>query len=269
MFVDVGQGSRLRLERIRRQFLHTNDAVFRPNDAANVGCRDPSSTKKMERGESAWSTYKTLLGWIVDTLHSTIELPEKKKQRLLQILDKARNQKRISVNSCQKLLGELRSMLLAVSGGAGFFSQLQLALAKTKSRRVRLTKGAKDHLQDLYTLALDISNRPTRIAELFPAEPGHFLGMCDASGEGVGGVYMSDNGDAYAWRCEWPDYIRDALITEWNPSGIVTNSDLKLAGTLLQESVIATTHDIREKTIRTGCDNTPAVAWRNKGSTST
>jgi hypothetical protein len=60
--------------------------------------------------------------------------------------------------------------------------------------------------------------------------------------------------------------LQQQLISVDNLAGTITNSDLELAGTILHEAVLANIHDLREKTVHINCDNTPAVAWRSKGS---
>jgi hypothetical protein len=62
---------------------------------------------------------------------------------------------------------------------------------------------------------------------------------------------------------------QDMLVSYTNPSGTITNSDLELAGTIAQHAVLAQQYDIRERTIHTLCDNTPAVSWQSKGSRTT
>ena len=202
VFVDdmlvFAQGCHQTLDLLRRQLFHLTDAVLRPNDDEDQHRREPISTSKLQKGDGCWTTYKKMLGWMVDSIRKTIELPGQRRQRLLTILDDTRKRKRISVNKCQKLLGELRSMLLAISGGDGFFSQLQFELTHAKNKRVRITRAVRDHLDDLYRLATDIANRPTRIAELFPTNPGHIFGTCDASGAGMGGIFFAEDGQGYA-----------------------------------------------------------------------
>jgi hypothetical protein len=84
----AAQGSKARLNRVRRVLLHTNDLVLRPNDAEDdaEGRREPISQKKLAKGDGCWSTRKVILGWLVDTLKGTIELPEHRKERLLAIV---------------------------------------------------------------------------------------------------------------------------------------------------------------------------------------
>ena len=46
-------------------------------------------------------------------------------------------------------------------------------------------------------------------------------------------------------------------------------SDSELAGTIVQHDVIAQPVDVRERTIYTLTDNTPALAWQGKGNSTT
>ena len=91
VFVDdeivAAQGNRHQLDRARRHLLHLNDNVFRPNDTLDSKARkEPVSRKKLQQGDACWSTYKTILGWDVDTLQQTIHLPPHRAERLLEIL---------------------------------------------------------------------------------------------------------------------------------------------------------------------------------------
>ena len=80
VFVDdeilVGQGTAARLNWLRRILMHVNDKIISPNDDANPGRREAMSMSKFGKGDAAWATRKLLvLGWILDTLALTIELP--------------------------------------------------------------------------------------------------------------------------------------------------------------------------------------------------
>jgi hypothetical protein len=67
----------------------------------------------------------------VDTIKMTVELPQHRIDRLLELLDSvAPGQRRVSVNKWGKLLRELISMVLAIPGGRGLFSVLQEVLKK-------------------------------------------------------------------------------------------------------------------------------------------
>ena len=73
----------------------------------------------------------------------------------------------------------------------------------------------------------------------------------------------------YVWLAPFPSSGQQALVSTDNPSGSITNSDLELVGTIAHEATLAVVHDLRHCTIATFSDNTPAVAWGNKASTTT
>ena len=73
----------------------------------------------------------------------------------------------------------------------------------------------------------------------------------------------------YVWRARFPPEIQARLVSEHNPQGSITNSDLELAGAIGQEDVIAHTTDVREQYVYTLDDNTPTISWQGKGSTTT
>ena len=88
-----------------------------------------------------------------------------------------------------KTLGELRSMALALPGDHGLFSQMQEALCHVKGKRVTLSPGVHDALDDFKWLAEDVANRPTQMYELVPLHP-TVDGYHDASGYMCGGVVL-------------------------------------------------------------------------------
>jgi hypothetical protein len=242
-------------------------------------------------GDARWGTRKLILGWIVDCILLTLELPEHRKERLKAILDEIpRSQKRISVKKWQQVLGEFRSMAIAIPGSRGLFSLLQEALRHQTNGRIRLSKGVHDTLDDFRWLAADLASRPTRLYEIVPQPDPELVGAQDASGEGMGGVWfpstnrllerpdgISSSAESTTskslgpllWRSRFEPSTIKELVSSSNPSGSVTNSDFELAAGLVQNDIAAQTFDIRERTIASGSDNTPTVAWQTKGSTTT
>ena len=270
----VAQGSAPDLNRFRRQALHINDRIFRPNDLHDNPTirREPISMKKLAKGDACWSTRKLILGWLLDTIAGTIELPPHRKDRLLALLTSTLARKRVTTKDWHRLLGELRSMVLGIPGGRGLFSQLQVALRQQSNNRVRLHKEAKNQLNDFLHLATDLASRPTRIAEVVPSTPTH-RGCCDAAKSGMGGVWFpsptSKQQHPIVWRTPFPPAIQHQLVSDSNPQGTITNSDLELAGTIAHAAVLTSQHDVREQTIAIFSDNTPAVAWGCKASVTT
>ena len=277
-FIAMGQTNK-DCRRVRNVLMNAIDEVFRPLDAFDDPYRtEPISVKKLRKGDCSWETCKTVLGWVIDTVQMTIKLPEHRVQRLGEILASIPStQKRIGVKKWHKVIGELRSMSLALPGARNLFSHMQFALVNRFGQRIALKKGVHDALSDFRYLFEDVANRPTRIAELVPLLASA-VGHHDASGLGAGGVWFVPNHVArrhgyksgpVVWRYEWPDSIKKNLVTMDNPNGTITNSDLELAGGLLHLQALVQYCDVRERTVLSKTDNLNALFWQRKGSATT
>jgi len=263
-FIAVAQGSTGRLRRVRRHLMHAIDEVFAAGDEPHR--KEAMSVKKLLKGDASWATTKVVLGWWIDTVAQTITLPPHRAARLLAIFDAIRGKRRISLRSWQKLLGELRSMTLAIPGGRGLFSTLQHGIRMSDRHRVRITLAMRDQLHDFEALARSLASRPTRLAEVIPDHPAA-LGACDASKRGMGGVWFLPNGECLVWRQAFPPHVQAQLISITNMTGSITNSDLELAGILAHQDVLVHAADMRELTIALLNDNQPAISRCQKGST--
>ena len=92
----------------------------------------------------------------------TIALPPHRVARLKEIVHAIpRTQWRVGVDKWHKNLGELRSMALALPGARGLFSQMQEALCHVRIKRVTLSPGVHNALDDFKWLAEDVAKRPT------------------------------------------------------------------------------------------------------------
>jgi hypothetical protein len=274
---DFLSGTQLKiLPAVRSTLFECVDTVLRPLAPDDNPCRkEPISVKKLRKGDACWATRKSILGWVVDTVRRTIELPPHRVERLHTLLSEfPATQRRTSRRKWQQLLGELRSMMLAIPGGRGFFSQLQSVLIHRDNPqpadRLRLSSAVHDQLDDLRWLANDLAHRPTRWAEIVDSTPA-FLGTVDASGDGMGGTWLSrsDGETPLVWRHRFPPSVTSALVTSGNPNGTLTNSDLEQMALTCQPDILACEHDIRERTICAMSDNTAAVSREQRGSTST
>ena len=267
------QGSpKARLNHLRR-LLHAIDAVFRPVDSADSPLRKHvPSIKKFLAGDAHLSTRKVVLGWIIDTVRQTLELPPHRIERLHSIFESLRGRTRVSESTWHKVLGELRSMSIGIPGSRGLFSLLQEGLRHTDKHRIRITPEMRDQLSDFEHLASTLSDRPTELAELVPDHP-IALGPHDASGVGMGGAWLPATTDSHIaptiWRAQFPADIQRRLVSHSNPHGDITNSDLELAGLLAQQDIIAQLVNCRGRTILPLGDNIPMVVWHHKHSTTT
>jgi hypothetical protein len=272
-YISLIQGNARRRKRHQRALLHSIDEVFRPPAPDDPPARTPvPSTSKMLKGDASWATRKIILGWLIDTALGIIALPYHRYVRLLQIFDELRDRKRVGVKQWHKVLGELRSMVLAIPGSKGLFSLLQTGFRYTEKNRIRITPAIRAQLLDFEHLARDLGSRPTKIAEIVPDIPAS-LGACDASGEGMGGVWFPatthSNLRPTLWRARFPPEVQAQLVSDQNRHGTITNSDLELAGTIAHQDILVQLLDCRERTIGVLNDNIPAVSWQRKGSTTT
>jgi hypothetical protein len=276
-FLGLVQGPQSVRLATRRTLFECLDTVFRPlAPEDNPRRKEPNSTKKLAKGDGAWATRKVMLGWVLDTVRRTIELPPHRLERLFELLESIpTHQRRTSRRKWQQLLGEVRSMILAIPGGRGLLSQLQAVLTwpaeglPRPSDRLTLSPAVHDQLADLLWLARDLGGRPTRWGELVDSDPS-FLGAVDASAAGMGGVWL-DAGQRLPpllWRQSFPPDVTSAVISWENPAGTLTNSDLEQAGLVCQPDILAQHYDVRERTICAMSDNTPALSRDRRGSTS-
>jgi hypothetical protein len=168
----------------------------------------------------------------------------------------------------QRLLGTLRSTSPALYGAKHLFSTLQHALREQRGRRIRLTALLRASLLDWTLLATTANAQPVPLHTVVPHPP-HIIGATDASKQGMGGFYITQSTrgpDYYLWRAAFPSSITNALTSPDNPTGLINNSDLELAGLVLGSTLIAQRHYRPYQHISLASDNTPAVAWVTKGS---
>jgi hypothetical protein len=292
-FIGVAQGSPQSLLNTRRTVMHAIDAVLRPlHPGIDPPHRtEPISTSKLAKGDGSWSTTKQLLGWTINSADMTITLPPRRLQRLADLLASIpANQKRLSLSTWHSLLGELRSMSLALPGSRGLFSHLQAAIRTRDGTRLRLTPAFHGALADFDWIRSTLAQRPTRLFELVPTTPS-LVGAHDASGHGAGGVwfapsagnrsaavYQDPAGDPLhawprdapiVWRTTFPPDVIARLCTHDNPRGDLNNSELELAGAYLQQEVAAQCFDVRERTIKSATDNLATLYWTRRGSVTT
>ena len=85
-FVLLAQGERKRQRRLCGILFNCLNGVFRPPDTNDKWKKDPNSLKKLLKGDGALLTIKIILGWLIDTVARTIELPPHRLERLYKLL---------------------------------------------------------------------------------------------------------------------------------------------------------------------------------------
>jgi hypothetical protein len=230
------------------------------------------SVSKVEKGEAAFSTRKRLLGWEVDSAALTIQLPAHRHERLSSLLNRFILQRHTTRRQWQKLLGELRSMTLALHSSQHLFSALQHQL-NSSGPRFRISQLSKRALADWQVMARQLVSHPVSITSLVPHAP-HYVGATDASLQGMGGFWLptvlTHDTQPCAWRSPFPTGIQNALVTQQNRTGRINNSDLELAAAIMGHA----TQHLHTKTppytnTYLATDNSATQAWITKGSVST
>ena len=266
-FILLGQGAPPRLDWMRRHLLHAVDAILdtpRTGESRN----EAISVKKLSKGDGSWATRKLILGWELDSVRQTLELPSHRRDSCLLLLDDLLQSKRVGAKRWASALGKLRFISYAVPGSAALFSCLQCAqnLGRT-SGRIRVIADVLSALSAFRLLVHDLGDRPTYLAEIVPENP-ILLGATDAAKQGMGGVFFTPDSASYLWRHPFPHEVQRRLVSAAHPTGTVTNSDLEHAGLLAQLSAMTLVADLRYATIVNFSDNTPAVSRVSKGAVS-
>ena len=87
----------------------------------------------------------------------------------------------------------------------------------------------------------------------------------DALRQGLGGFWIRPTINVL-WRIPLPQSLQRQLISTNNRTGVFTNSDFELAA-MITGSVLPASQDHMHTTILIASNNTPAVVWASKGST--
>jgi hypothetical protein len=260
--------SQEQLEHVATAVMQGIHDIFPANANDN---EDPISFKKIGKGEGVWALQKDILGFMFDgeVGAKTMQLEGPKRDFLLAILQKwirAANSGMapIPFAEFESVTSKLRHAFISIPAGCGLLSPCNTILAK-RPPTVALgrNKALLQAIRDCRTILREATTHPTPCKELVPAWP-DFVGVKDASKHGVGGVIVGENKACTptVFRVEWPQCIKNLLVSEDNPAGSITNSDLEMAGLLLLWLVMeevcgleATTH------CALFSDNSPTVHW--------
>jgi hypothetical protein len=258
------------LEHLSRAILHAIHSVFPPPEVTGHAGEDPVSIKKLKQGDGLWATRKELLGWVFDGAKRCIELPADKVERITAELHSLTRRTQVRRKEFESIRGRLRHACIGIPAGKGLMGPIDAAL-RGEQRWIRIKSNApvRDALSDFGTLIKILGQRPTHCRELVVDIPG-YVGYCDASKLGAGGVWLSGNLQLspIVWRIQWPPDIQANVVSFQNPTGTITNSDLEMAGMLLHFLVLEHVVALRHVHVAAWCDNTPTVSWTNKLSSS-
>ena len=246
--------------------------VFPPSD---IPRQDPISEKKMEKGDSQFSTQKTLLGFDFDGDEKTIWLEESKRESLLLILKgwlrtSRRSTQGIPFKVFESVVAKIRHAFTTIPAGLGLLSPCNRILAvKPSTVFLQRNHALRMAISDIRTLVKESIAAPTKCKELIGGWP-HYIGYTDASGAGFGGIIIGEDDmvPPTVFRGQWPPDIQSELVSWTNRNGALSINDLELAGLLLTWLVIEEMcPTVSERNVALFSDNQPSVHWVDRMAT--
>ena len=230
---------------------------------------DPLSLKKLKKLEGMFALLKEILGFEFDGIEKTIWLAESKRDVLLTTLKgwiRAANKGRsgIPFDEFESVLSKLRHAFISIPNGKGLLSPCNRIL-RLKPKFIHLHANTKllQAIQECRHLLRVSTVAPTKCIELVNGWPG-FVGVKDSSGHGVGGVVVGELKPVTptVFRFPWPEDIKADLVSDKNPKGRITNSDLEMAGLVMLFMVMEEVCSFESGDhVALFSDNQPTVHW--------
>jgi len=157
----------------------------------------------------------------------------------------------------ERVIAKVRHAFTAIPAGRGLLTPCNKML-QTKPPLVFLQQNPilRAAIMGCRTLLQESSDSPTGCRRLVGGWP-DYIGVCDASSHGAGGVVFGENKACVptVFRWEWPPAIRELYH-----DNKITNSDLELAGLLFLWLVMELVcGDLREQRAALFSDNSPTV----------
>jgi hypothetical protein len=260
--------SQKQLRHIANSVLHGIHDVF---PSRHDEMEDPISMKKIRKGDGKWALQKDILGFHFNgnVGKKTIQLEAPKRDFLLETLHRwirAATSSRAPVPflEFESVVAKLRHAFIAIPAGVGLLSVCNPILGK-RPLVVHIDRNRHlfEALKDCRSILREATAHPMPCAELVPGWP-DYVGVKDASKHGVGGIIVGENRRCTptVFRVEWPNDIKQALVSTTNPTGTITNSDLEMAGLLILWLAMEEVCELTPGThIALFSDNSPTVHW--------
>jgi hypothetical protein len=250
-----------------RAALHSIHGVFPPPSVSgHKGGKDPVSEKKLIKGDARWAACKEILGFLLNGKNRTIQLTDAKAMGIVTEIIKVLKKRKVPLKRFQKLLGKLQHAAGILPAAKSLFTPLNVSLRNDPTWiQIPVDGDVRHALLDFKTLVKSLAARPTHANELESSNE-DYVGYCDASAFGAGGVWFSGRLSLTptVWRVEWPEDITTNVVSEKNPLGTITNSDLEMAGVLIHQLVLERLVDMCHRRSIIHCDNTPSVSWATR-----
>ena len=117
------------LQRTARATLHAIHSVF-PTPAATgtLDAKDPISEKKLAKGDARWDTTKEILGYWLNGIDRTIQLPPDRAALLLKEVKAILKKRRVPLKRFRSIAGRLQHAARILPAAKAFFTPLNNAL---------------------------------------------------------------------------------------------------------------------------------------------
>jgi hypothetical protein len=221
----------------------------------------------LKKGDGNFESKKDMIGFRFDGIKQTVHLLPEKAAAYIRETHCILRRKLVPLKILQGVVGKLRHASIILPAACGVFTPINAAM---KGSPKHIILGANSEvraaLEDLCTLLQILASRPTHVRELVPDIP-QYVGYHDAAAEGAGGVWFSlvDNMPPTVWRAAFPQDIASEVVSDDNPAGRLTNSNLELAAEVMAVRIaLAVALKVKHVPLGTLCDNKPTVSWIDK-----
>jgi hypothetical protein len=208
-----------------------------------------------------------MTGFRFNGIKRTVHLLPEKDAAYIKETHRILCRKRVLLKTLQGVVKKLRHASIILPAARGFFTPISVAM---KGSPTHIILGANTEcraaLEDVCTLLRILASRPTHVRELVPEMP-QYVGYHNVAAEGAGGVWFSlvDSMSPMVWRAAFLQDIASEVVSDDNPDGRLTNSDLELAAEVMVVGVaLAMAPKVKHVPLGTLCNNTPTVSWIEK-----
>jgi hypothetical protein len=253
---------------IRRAAIYGIEAVFPPPSIMqHQGGKEPISESKLLKGDGNFESKKDMIGFRFDGIKQTVHLPPEKALAYVKETHRILRQKRVPIKTLQGVVGKLRHASIILPTARSFFTPINAAMnGSPKHITLGTNLEVRAALEDLCTLLRILATRLTHVRELVPDMP-QYVGYHNAAADRAGGVWFSsvNNMSPVVWRAAFPQVIASEVVSDDNPEGHLTDSDLELEAEVMAVGIaLAVAPTVKHVPLGTLWDNTPTVSWIEK-----
>lgn len=256
----VENKDRTLVKRMARATLYAIHSVFPPPEVTgHEGGKDPISQKKLDKGDAKMARTKEILGFIVEGVCRTVQLPPAKADAMCAELAKLLKKKSVPLKRLETIVGKVMHAARILPTSKALMTPVYQSY-KHQPPIVGLRANAELRyaLSDLRIMIRSLAARPTHVHELVPL-PASFVGMVDASSTGAGGIWVLPFLVPVVFRVEWPPDIVHRYRTKE-----LTNSDLEMAGIVIAWFVLEELVSVFRTVAQLFTDNSPSASWAKR-----